>query len=151
MKLFSNLWHFLLYELKNYLLFLFFKLLDIFQIRGGMLSFLNHYLDKIYFNKLEGEKSKFIIFSFSTKFSFLNHYPCNKIYFNKSKINIWRKIKIYVWTPHFRWLECVSHSMASSIFIWKKLIFIYYLKMNWSRHLFFVLFLKGKQNKKEKP
>ena len=37
-------------------------------------------------------------------------------------------------------------------FLFEKLIFfIDYLKMTWSRHLFFVLFLKGKQNKKEKP
>ena len=28
-----------------------------------------------------------------------------------------------VWTPHFG--SCVSHSMASSIFIWKIMIFIY--------------------------
>ena len=29
--------------------------------------------------------------------------------------------------------------------------FIDYLKMTWSRHLFLFYFLKGKQNKKEKP
>ena len=34
-------------------------------------------------------------------------------------------------------------------FCWKN-DFIF-KKMTWSRHLFFVLFLKGKQNKKENP
>ena len=40
--------------------------------------------------------------------------------------------------------------MTSSIFIWK-IDFIYYLKNDLELPLIFVLFLKGKQNKKEKP
>ena len=36
-------------------------------------------------------------------------------------------------------------------FLFEKLIFIDYLKMTWSCHLFLFYFLKGKQNKKEKP
>ena len=40
--------------------------------------------------------------------------------------------------------------MASSIFIWK-MIFIDYLENDLESPLIFVLFLKGKQNKKEKP
>ena len=36
-------------------------------------------------------------------------------------------------------------------FLFEKLWFLFIKKMTWSRHLFFVLFLKGKQNKKEKP
>ena len=42
--------------------------------------------------------------------------------------------------------------MASLIFlIFEKLIFIDYLKNDLESPLIFVLFLKGKQNKKEKP
>ena len=53
--------------------------------------------------------------------------------------------------PAFRLAQCVSHSMASSIFIlFEKMNFIY-SKMTWSRHLFLFLFLKGKQNKKKNP
>ena len=33
-------------------------------------------------------------------------------------------------------------------FLFEKLIFIDYLKMTWSHHLFLFYFLKGKQNKK---
>ena len=33
----------------------------------------------------------------------------------------------------------------------KNWFFVDYLKMTWSRHLFLFFFLKGKQNKKEKP
>ena len=40
--------------------------------------------------------------------------------------------------------------MASSIFIWK-MIFYLIKKTNLESPLIFVLFLKGKQNKKEKP
>ena len=36
-------------------------------------------------------------------------------------------------------------------FYFKKLIFIDYLKMTWSRYLFLFYFLKGKQNKQENP
>ena len=36
-------------------------------------------------------------------------------------------------------------------FYLKKIDFIYYLKNNLESPLIFVLFLKGKQNKKEKP
>ena len=39
-----------------------------------------------------------------------------------------------------------SHSMVNLFFIWKRLIF--FRKKTWSHHIF-VLFLKGKQNKKE--
>ena len=41
------------------------------------------------------------------------------------------------------------HSMANLLFYLKNDLFI--KKMTWSRHFFFVLFLKGKQNKKENP
>ena len=44
----------------------------------------------------------------------------------------------------------VLHSMASSIFIWK-FDFILIKKNDSESPLIFVLFLKGKQNKKEKP
>ena len=35
--------------------------------------------------------------------------------------------------------------------IFEKLILLFEKKMTWSRHLFLFYFLKGKQNKKEKP
>ena len=40
------------------------------------------------------------------------------------------------------------HSMTNSFFIWKM---IYFLENNLESSLIFVLFLKGKQNKKENP
>ena len=53
--------------------------------------------------------------------------------------------------PHISLAQCVSHSMASSIFIlFEKLIFIDE-ENDLESPLIFVLFLKGKQNKKEKP
>ena len=42
--------------------------------------------------------------------------------------------------PAFRWLECVSHSNGELDFYLKNLIFIDYLKMTWSRHLFLFYF-----------
>ena len=54
---------------------------------------------------------------------------------------------MYVWTPHFG--SCVSHSMVSSIFILKMILLI--KKNDLESPLNFVLFLKGKQNKKENP
>ena len=55
---------------------------------------------------------------------------------------------MWVWTPHFG--SCVSHSMTSSIFIWK---FHFYLikEIDLESPLIYFIFLKGKQNKKEKP
>ena len=52
-----------------------------------------------------------------------------------------------LWTPHF--VSCVSHSKASSILIWKMILFI--KKNDLESPLIFVLFLKSKQNKKENP
>ena len=50
-----------------------------------------------------------------------------------------------LWTPHFG--SCVSHSnSANSFFIWKIFIF---LENDLESPFIFVLFLKGKQNKKE--
>ena len=47
-------------------------------------------------------------------------------------------------------VSCVYHSMGNSIFIWK--IYFYLIKKNdLESPLIFILFLKGKQNKKEKP
>ena len=46
--------------------------------------------------------------------------------------------------------QCVSHSMASSIFIWK-IDFYWLFENDLESPLIFVLFLKGKQNKKKKP
>ena len=43
--------------------------------------------------------------------------------------------------------QCISHSMASSI-LFRKMILI---ENDLESPLIFVLFLKGKQNKKEKP
>ena len=53
-----------------------------------------------------------------------------------------------LWTPHFG--SCVSHSKASSIFIFEKMIY-WLFENDLESPLIFVLFLKGKQNKKEKP
>ena len=47
-------------------------------------------------------------------------------------------------------IQCVSHSMASSIFIWK-IDFYWLFENDLESPFIFVLFLKGKQNKKEKP
>ena len=41
-----------------------------------------------------------------------------------------------------------SHSIANSLFIWKKIVF---LENDLKSPLIFVLFLKGKQNNKENP
>ena len=46
--------------------------------------------------------------------------------------------------------SCIFHSMVSSIFIWKNW-FLLIKKNDLESPLIFVLFLKGKQNKKEKP
>ena len=46
--------------------------------------------------------------------------------------------------------QCVSHSMARLYFNLKN-DFIYKIKNDLESPLIFVLFLKGKQNKKEKP
>ena len=51
---------------------------------------------------------------------------------------------------HKNFGSCVLHSMASSIFIWK-FDFILIKKNDLESSLIVVLFLKGKQNKKEKP
>ena len=48
--------------------------------------------------------------------------------------------------PTFRLMR--FHSMANSLFIWK---IIYFLENDLESPLIFVLFLKGKQNKKENP
>ena len=48
-------------------------------------------------------------------------------------------IFMVLWTPHFD--SCVSHSMASSIFILKNWFYLI-KKMTWSRHLFLFYFLK---------
>ena len=52
--------------------------------------------------------------------------------------------KTYVWTPHFRLLECISHSNG-------ELDFYLLFENDLESPLIFVLFLKGKQNKKENP
>ena len=54
-----------------------------------------------------------------------------------------------MWTPHFELNAFPTRWRAR--FLFEKLIFIDYLKMTWSRHLFLFYFLKGKQNKKENP
>ena len=66
---------------------------------------------------------------------------------NTSNINIFKHTKSAfgsdfrkLWTPHFG--SCVSHSMASSIFILKN-DFILIKKNNLESPLIFVLFLKG--------
>ena len=51
-----------------------------------------------------------------------------------------------LWTPHFG--SCVSHSKASSILFEKLILLI--KKNDLESPFIFVLFLKGKQNKKEK-
>ena len=51
-----------------------------------------------------------------------------------------------VWTPHFAWY--VSTWWRNSLFIWEWFIS---LENELELPLIFVLFLKGKQNKKEKP
>ena len=57
-------------------------------------------------------------------------------------------LNIILWTPHFG--SCVSHSMVKLDFDLKN--DFYLLKRNdLESPLIFVLFLKGKQNKKEKP
>ena len=48
-----------------------------------------------------------------------------------------------LWTPHFRLAQCVSHSMASSIFIWKIDFYWLFEKNDLESPLIFVLFLKG--------
>ena len=48
--------------------------------------------------------------------------------------------------PVFRLMR--FHSMASSLFIWK---IFYFFKNDLESPLIFVLFLNGKQNKKENP
>ena len=53
--------------------------------------------------------------------------------------------------PRISIARCVSHSMANSIFIWKKNDFYWLFENDLELPLIFVLFLKGKQNKKEKP
>ena len=53
-----------------------------------------------------------------------------------------------LWTPYFG--SHVFNSMASSILIFEKNWF-YLLAIDLESPLIFVLFLKGKQNKKEKP
>ena len=65
----------------------------------------------------------------------------------------WKRRKKYRASvdPAFRSLECVSHSMASSIFIIWKIDFYWLFENDLESPLIFVLFLKGKQNKKEKP
>ena len=66
----------------------------------------------------------------------------------------WRKkyIKNYieVWIPHFGLCECVSHSNGELAF-WFGKIDLIDKKNDLESQLIFVLFLKGKQNKKEKP
>ena len=52
--------------------------------------------------------------------------------------------------PAFRSLECVSHSMAKLDFYLKNW-FYWLFENDLESPLIFVLFLKGKQNKKEKP
>ena len=52
--------------------------------------------------------------------------------------------------PRISLAQCVSHSMTSSIFIWK-IDFYWLFENDLESPLIFVLFLKGKQNKKEKP
>ena len=54
---------------------------------------------------------------------------------------------ILLWTPYFG--SCAFHVMASSIFI-LKMIYYYILKNDLGSSFIFVLFLKGKQNKKKK-
>ena len=51
--------------------------------------------------------------------------------------------------PAFRLLECVSHSMAKLDFYFEKLIFIDYLKMTWSRHLFLFYFWRVNKIRKK--
>ena len=67
-----------------------------------------------------------------------------------SSISTLQIIKILLWTPHF---DCSMRFLLEwrARFLFEKLIFIDYLKMTWSRHLFWFLFLKDKQNKKENP
>ena len=48
---------------------------------------------------------------------------------------------IYNYGPHIS-AHCVSHSMGSSIFIWKMIDFLLIKKMIWSRHLFLFHFFK---------
>ena len=54
--------------------------------------------------------------------------------------------------PAFRLLDAFPTRMTSSIFLfWKKIDFYWLFENDLESPLIFVLFLKGKQNKKEKP
>ena len=57
---------------------------------------------------------------------------------------------MFLWTPHFGSMRFPLEWRARFLFF-EKLIFIDYLKNDLESPLIFVLFLKGKQNKKEKP
>ena len=54
-----------------------------------------------------------------------------------------------LWTPHFGSMRFPFDGELD--FYLKRIDFIYYLKNDLESPLIFVLFLKGKQNKKEKP
>ena len=54
----------------------------------------------------------------------------------------------YLWTPHFR---SMRFPLDGELDFYLKNWVLLIEKMTWSRHLFLFYFLKGKQNKKEKP
>ena len=59
-------------------------------------------------------------------------------------------IRVLLWTLHFVSMH-LPLEWRARFFYFEKNDFFDYLKMTWSRHLFLFYFLKGKQNKKEKP